>query len=225
MKNWDAFDVQVGSAFPLEPEILDKFMRLASASNSNLGYRRKEGLAGPNDLIYLIGNLNFWTDVLPFAGKSVASGILAGAGKAIWDAIIKGRRDGQLGEVDNRRLRMISALDDCVVEIKNHEKYWTEGSNVRFALPTTTRQARDDVGYTVKDPDRDPSMAIMALNVIGPEVCKMVDEVRRDYIQANEFDSPQVTGDISCDKNGTVRAFINVNGVPTEIIKKIDTSA
>jgi len=214
---FEGFDVQVGSVNSLEPNIFYSAVRLANSAGTNLGYRQKWPLAGPNDIIYILANMEFWREVLPFAGKAIAGAIIGAAGQALWGQFFKSKLTRDVEALTDRQRAMIAALDELNSQIAKTSRYWQPNSEIRFGLPTTIGAHRGDVGFTIRDSERDPALAIMALNVIGPDVMEVVEERRKSNDGAV---SKHVMGDIKIEEDGSVSAELNVHGTPIGIIRK-----
>lgn len=200
--------VQLATAWALEDDIRDAAAEIADVSGRHFNVVRKRMFMGPNDVLYLLANPDFWRDLVPWAVTSLGTGALGQIGANILSRYYPDKASRRIEDIKKQTAETGAAIQKLMSLVESKKRYDAESGDVRFGIPTSKGGERQDVGFCLNSAAEAP-LAVLAIAAVGEKI--------EEYVAANltelaegepEENRGSIQGDITIDSAGVVQVKI-----------------
>lgn len=171
--------LDVGTVSDLPASLEQSLNELGAELGLTPSFKRRMGLAGPNDILHVIMSAELWGFSVPWAAKSLVQGGLAFVGGQVAARLVTSKTDRKVDALSEK-------MDRLLEQVEQTKTAWGSPWELYFGLQgSKVERSRAIIGAPVGGRD-EAAKAIIALSCLGPAVEDVVSKFFEKYPPSNE---------------------------------------
>ena len=196
--------LDIGAVSDLPEALAQCFMDLGAAFDQTPLFKRRKGLAGPNDILDVIMSADLWGLSVPWAMKTLAQGGIAFLGGQIAAKFVTSKTDKKIAEISDK-------LDRLMEQVDQNRTAWGAQWELSFGLRgSRIEQSRATIATPIRSRE-EAAQAVIMLALLGDEVERIVNIFwESNPPKEGEIDKAFATGVPTFSRDGSVSVILDL---------------